>query len=106
MKPPSRLRLQIGLLYTAVYCSICDQECKFDHTLLRYVEEALVAAARKNGCGGRFTGAGAGGCIWAIGLPEKIDLLRKEWETITKSIRNARMLDVKIARRGVHGLCE
>ncbi|MFW6364320.1 MAG: bifunctional hydroxymethylpyrimidine kinase/phosphomethylpyrimidine kinase, partial [Spirochaeta sp.] len=26
---------------------------------------ALVEAARKNGCGGRFTGAGGGGCLWA-----------------------------------------
>lgn len=32
----------------------------------------LVESALQNGCGARFTGAGGGGCIWALGESENV----------------------------------
>jgi len=42
----------------------------------------LVAAAIENNCGARFTGAGGGGCIWALGDIKDIDRLRGKWKSI------------------------
>ena len=35
-------------------------------------ESSLFNSAVENGCGARFTGAGGGGCIWALGPKLKI----------------------------------
>ncbi len=43
----------------------------------------LIQAAIHRNCGGRFTGAGGGGCIWAIGETGPMDLLRNDWEKIS-----------------------
>jgi D-glycero-alpha-D-manno-heptose-7-phosphate kinase len=40
----------------------------------------LIDAARAHGCGGRFAGGGAGGCVWALGAPEAIGALLPVWE--------------------------
>ena len=61
----------------------------------------LIQAARENGCGGRFTGAGAGGCIWAIGETGAIDALRIAWEKILLQKPQARLLDVRIDPDGL-----
>ncbi len=61
----------------------------------------LVEAAVKLGCGGRFTGAGGGGCIWAIGEIGAIDLLRNTWEIILAEKPEARLLDVQVDPDGL-----
>ena len=61
----------------------------------------LVDAAENHGCGARFTGAGGGGCIWALGQPEDIDRLRKVWEETLSQRKNARLLDLSIDSSGV-----
>lgn len=61
----------------------------------------LIEAARKQDCGGRFTGAGGGGCIWAIGETGAIDSLRKDWEKILAQKSEARLLDVRIDPDGL-----
>jgi len=61
----------------------------------------LVESALQNGCGARFTGAGGGGCIWALGEIENIDRLRPLWEKILSSRKQACLLDVKIDTEGV-----
>ena len=61
----------------------------------------LVESALKNGCGARFTGAGGGGCIWALGEIENIDRLRPLWEKILSARKQACLLDVKIDTEGV-----
>jgi D-glycero-alpha-D-manno-heptose-7-phosphate kinase len=63
--------------------------------------EKLVAAARKTECGARFTGAGGGGCIWAIGEAENIIRLRKRWEEILDPVDNAYVLNAGIDYAGV-----
>jgi D-glycero-alpha-D-manno-heptose-7-phosphate kinase len=61
----------------------------------------LIQAARKRDCGGRFTGAGGGGCIWAIGEIGAIDSLRNDWEKILAQKPQARLLDVRIDPDGL-----
>ena len=61
----------------------------------------LIQAARKRGCGGRFTGAGGGGCIWAIGEISAIDPLRNTWEKILAQKPEARLLNVQIDSDGL-----
>jgi D-glycero-alpha-D-manno-heptose-7-phosphate kinase len=62
---------------------------------------ALVSAARRQGCGGRFTGAGGGGCIWAIGTREAIDQLRPEWHSLLDAHPDAVLLDTRPSMDGL-----
>jgi len=61
----------------------------------------LVRAAREAGCGARFTGAGAGGCIWALGPEKDLQALKKEWSRILEQRKGAQLLPASIARQGV-----
>jgi D-glycero-alpha-D-manno-heptose-7-phosphate kinase len=63
--------------------------------------EKLVDQAIRQGCGARFTGAGGGGCIWALGKVENIDRLRPLWEESLSTRQGAGLLDVKIDASGV-----
>lgn len=65
------------------------------------VGKKLCTAAKTVHCGARFTGAGGGGCIWALGQIEDVDRLRAMWENILKKSRGAVMLDTAIDRKGV-----
>jgi len=61
----------------------------------------LVESALQNGCGARFTGAGGGGCIWALGEIEDIDRLRPLWEESLSTRKEACLLEVNIDTTGV-----
>ncbi len=61
----------------------------------------LVQAATDAGCGARFTGAGAGGCIWALGPQEALEELQQEWARILDRQQGAQLLSASIARQGV-----
>ena len=61
----------------------------------------LSESALQTGCGARFTGAGGGGCIWALGEIENVDRLRPLWEEILSARKQAGLLDVKIDTAGV-----
>ena len=61
----------------------------------------LADAARDHGCGARFTGAGGGGCVWAMGPPERMAHLRSEWESLLKRREDAKMLAAGIDRIGL-----
>ena len=78
-----------------------DLRRKMTPEVLNEVGEALVDMAVKNDCGARFTGAGGGGCIWALGDIENIDRLKKVWEETLSSTNDGCLLDVKIDSRGV-----
>ncbi len=62
----------------------------------------LVDAAQHSRCGARFTGAGGGGCLWALGSAEDIDRLRRIWEEILQQRRDARLLEPRIDSTGLH----
>jgi D-glycero-alpha-D-manno-heptose-7-phosphate kinase len=74
---------------------------KMTPDVLDTVGDELVEAARQCGCGARFTGAGGGGCIWALGEIEDIDRLRSLWEETLSSRKGARLLDVRIDSEGL-----
>ena len=61
----------------------------------------LVASAVKNNCGARFTGAGGGGCIWALGEIDDIDKLKVIWKESLATKKGACLLDVKIDSKGL-----
>ncbi len=61
----------------------------------------LLDAARRRACGARFTGAGAGGCLWALGPPEAIAGLQAEWAELLAPRPGAALLPVGIAGRGL-----
>jgi len=61
----------------------------------------LVNSAVENNCGARFTGAGGGGCIWAIGENKDIAKLKRAWESILSEREESHMLDVKIDSQGL-----
>ena len=63
--------------------------------------EQLRVSAVENACGVRFTGAGGGGCVWALGDMEDIDRLRGIWENILGQRKDARILDSHIDGKGV-----
>jgi D-glycero-alpha-D-manno-heptose-7-phosphate kinase len=63
--------------------------------------DALVGSARENRCAARFTGAGGGGCIWALGAVEDIEKLKGPWESILSKRKGACLLDPKIDSKGL-----
>ena len=63
--------------------------------------EKLTASAVKNNCGARFTGAGGGGCIWALGEINDIDRLKVIWKELVATKKGACLLDVKIDSKGL-----
>ena len=69
--------------------------------VLDEIGKALVESAKKTGCGARFTGAGGGGCIWALGRVEDIDKLKGTWEGILSTRKDARLLSTKIDIEGL-----
>jgi len=65
------------------------------------IGEQLRTAAQENECGVRFTGAGGGGCVWALGELEDIDRVRGMWENIVRQRSDATLLDARIDNQGV-----
>jgi D-glycero-alpha-D-manno-heptose-7-phosphate kinase len=61
----------------------------------------LAAAARRQGCSARFTGAGGGGCLWAIGEADAVARVKPLWRRILSERREAHLLDVTVARQGL-----
>ena len=74
---------------------------KMTPDVLDNVGKRLTAIALQNECGVRFTGAGGGGCLWAIGEIENIDRLRPLWQKSLSSIKEACLLDVGVESKGV-----
>ncbi|MCB9480561.1 MAG: galactokinase [Desulfobacteraceae bacterium] len=61
----------------------------------------LYELARKNNCGARFTGAGAGGCMWAVGSEENIKKLESLWRKELSKIKDAMILDTNPEPDGI-----
>ena len=74
---------------------------KMTPEVLDDIGKALVESAKKTSCGARFTGAGGGGCIWALGSVEGIDKLKGTWESILSTRKDARLLSTKIDSQGL-----
>ncbi len=75
---------------------------KLTPDVLDKVGEHLVDLALQNNCGARFTGAGGGGCLWAIGETAHIDKLRPLWQEALSARKEADLLEVGIDSKGVN----
>ena len=64
------------------------------------ITSRLIDLAEDTGCGARFSGAGGGGSVWALGDPHLIKGLRKRWEMILAPVKGARILDFTIDHVG------
>jgi D-glycero-alpha-D-manno-heptose-7-phosphate kinase len=65
------------------------------------ITDRLIRLAEEAGCGARFTGAGAGGSVWALGEKKKIDTLRETWRKTLASVKGAGVLDCAVDPYGV-----
>lgn len=65
------------------------------------VTQDLIETAENVGCGARFTGAGAGGSLWAMGDGEAIETLRTLWKARLAKIKGASILDCGVDPSGV-----
>ena len=74
---------------------------KMTPDVLDTVGVQLMKAAVAHNCGARFTGAGGGGCIWALGEVKHIDSLRPIWEEILSSEKEGSLLEPKIDSQGL-----
>jgi D-glycero-alpha-D-manno-heptose-7-phosphate kinase len=63
--------------------------------------DRLAAAAVQCGCGARFTGAGGGGCMWALGEPHDVTALKQKWEKLLALRPTAEILGCRIDPKGV-----
>jgi D-glycero-alpha-D-manno-heptose-7-phosphate kinase len=61
----------------------------------------LAAAAARCGCGARFTGAGGGGCVWAIGKADAVARLAPRWREILDRRPGAHLLRAGVAGAGL-----
>jgi D-glycero-alpha-D-manno-heptose-7-phosphate kinase len=87
-----------GDLHNAVIAMNRETEirCELTPEVLDDMGQRLTTAARKNGCGARFTGAGGGGCVWALGQPDDIAGLRPVWEGLLAHHPEAKLLSTRI----------
>ncbi|MEA1968990.1 MAG: galactokinase [Thermodesulfobacteriota bacterium] len=65
------------------------------------VGKMLYKAAKKVGCGARFTGAGGGGCLWAIGKSNDIKKVKTAWEDLLLKEDQAKLLDTAVDYKGI-----
>ncbi len=65
------------------------------------VGEKLLDGAVRHGCGARFTGAGGGGCVWALGEKEQIQRLRPVWREILAERETGELLRTGIDCAGL-----
>jgi D-glycero-alpha-D-manno-heptose-7-phosphate kinase len=61
----------------------------------------LFERAKDENCGARFTGAGGGGCLWAVGEKANISNLRIAWKDLLEPIKDGKILDTKIDTIGI-----
>ena len=61
----------------------------------------LFEKAGQSNCAARFTGAGGGGCLWAIGESEDIKKLHPGWQDILASVEYGKILDTRVDNKGI-----
>lgn len=85
-------------LHEARHQMILETELRREMTpdVLDAMGKHLVELAVETHCGARFTGAGGGGCIWALGEPDHIDHLRNLWQDALAQTESAALLEFKI----------
>jgi D-glycero-alpha-D-manno-heptose-7-phosphate kinase len=95
------LRLQDYAAAAAAMNREVELRRRMTPAVLDDIGRKLVAAARRCGCGARFTGAGGGGCLWAVGEADALSRLRPAWQDILSARRQAHLLAARVAERGL-----
>ncbi len=78
-----------------------DIRCHMTPDVLDEMGKKLVKEAVESGCGARFTGAGGGGCIWALGDRENIRHLKGKWENTIAERHTAYLIDEELDADGL-----
>ncbi len=65
------------------------------------IGKKLADAAYHLSCGIRFTGAGGGGCVWALGEPDTVARLKDQWGAVISCHDAACLLEVKVDAAGL-----
>ncbi|MBR9982416.1 MAG: galactokinase [Desulfatitalea sp.] len=78
-----------------------DLRCRMTPEVLDDIGRQLADTARRADCGARFTGAGGGGCLWALGSAAGIDALRPEWARIVDQREQACILEAAVDPEGL-----
>ena len=78
-----------------------DLRIELTPEVLDDIGSELVATARTCQCGARFTGAGGGGCLWALGQPDQIQRLRPVWDRILRAREAAAILQTHVDTQGL-----
>lgn len=78
-----------------------DLRLEMTPDVLNEMGKTLVDEARRLECGARFTGAGGGGCVWALGSAEQIERLRPRWLAGFQGHPNAGLLETSLDGNGV-----
>ncbi len=63
--------------------------------------EALLEGALAHGCGARFTGAGGGGCVWALGEVDDVQKVRSTWTELLSQREGAGLLQARVDPKGL-----
>ncbi|MCP3927334.1 MAG: galactokinase [Desulfobacterales bacterium] len=63
--------------------------------------QKLLSKSLENNCAARFTGAGGGGCIWALGEEKDIKNVKESWQRIIEKKKNAKLLEAVIDTEGI-----
>jgi len=69
--------------------------------VLDTIGKKLFEKALQLNVGARFTGAGGGGCVWAIGDKENIKDVRKDFMKILETQKEAQVLDTAVDFTGI-----
>jgi len=75
--------------------------CEITPQVLDKTGKKLFERAMAFNCGARFTGAGGGGCLWAVGPQENIRTLATEWKTVLDRVDGAQLLNTRIDPQGI-----
>ncbi|ACL01755.1 GHMP kinase [Desulfatibacillum aliphaticivorans] len=78
-----------------------DLRLEMTPDVLNPIMHRLVQAAKENAAGARFTGAGAGGCVWALGEEDKMEAIKDLWSKILADEEGAHLLDAGVDPDGV-----
>jgi D-glycero-alpha-D-manno-heptose-7-phosphate kinase len=78
-----------------------DVRIRMTPDVLDDIGRQLIQAARAAQCGARFTGAGGGGCVWALAPPSRIQALAPIWQGILSQHSEATILSTAVEVNGV-----
>ncbi|MDD9304640.1 MAG: galactokinase [Desulfobacter sp.] len=75
--------------------------CEMTPDVLDKTGQKMFESAVAQNCGARFTGAGAGGCLWAVGEEDRIQALSLCWQKLFDNVETGSILATRIDTQGI-----